>query len=396
MDSEHRPLHVLMVLESCFPSPRGGGAEAQVRTLAGALRAGGHKVTVLTPLTSNGPQQAVGRVDRVPVCRLRYPHLPLLGGPLLWLRLALFLWMRRGRYDVWHVHIAHHLGAVCSLLGSWIDKPVVLKVSGWWELERGVLAGDAGPVARVAYRCLLRASAWQAISTRIAASLADRGVASARIASIPNAVDTARFGGIVRTAPLTPRFVFIGRLVAEKGLDTLLHAFVTALRSCPDARLRLVGTGPLAPSLAALASELGVAGNVEFCGHRDDIETVLSDADIGVLASRIEGLSNTLLECMAAGLPVIASRVSGSEDLVRTGDNGWLFEPDDRDALASCLVEAAALPIGQRLAMGVRARVSVEQHAGLDRVVDSLVSLYRATPMATATAPVVPMPGRST
>jgi len=394
MDSERRPLHVLMVLESCFPSPDGGGAEAQVRTLANALRAKGHKVTVLTPLTTTGPQQVVGRVDRVPVCRLRYPHLPLVGGPLLWMRLALFLWTRRKRYDAWHVHIAHHLGAVCSLLGSWMGKPVVLKVSGWWELERGVLARKAPPLSRVAYRCLLRASAWQAISRRIAASLVAKGIPSTRIASIPNAVDTARFRGIVRTTSLSPRFVFIGRLVPEKGLDTLLYAFAEALRSCTGARLRLVGAGPLAESLATLTNELGIADQVDFCGHRDDIEAVLADADIGVLTSRIEGLSNTLLECMAAGLPMVASRVSGSEDLVRTGDNGWLFEPDDRSALACCLVEAAALPIEQRLAMGIRARESVEQHAGLNRVIDSLVSLYRATPITTA--PVIPMAGRST
>lgn len=394
MKSERRPLHVLMVLESCFPSPGGGGAEAQVRTLANALRAKGHRVTVLTPITTNGPQQIVGRVDRVPVCRLRYPHLRFVGGPLLWMRLALFLWTRRKRYDAWHVHIAHHLGAVCSLLGSWMDKPVVLKVSGWWELEKGVLAGKARPLSHLAYRCLLRASAWQAISSRIAASLAAKGIPSTRIASIPNAVDTARFRGMLRIPSLSPRFIFIGRLVPEKGLDTLLHAFVVVLRSCPTARLRLVGSGPLAPTLVALSNELGIAGQVDFCGHRDDIEAVLADADIGVLASRIEGLSNTLLECMAAGLPMIASRISGNEDLVRTGENGWLFEPDDRNALASCLVEAAALPIGQRLAMGARARETVEQHAGLHRVIDSLVSLYRACPVTTA--PVLTLPDRST
>ena len=387
MDRE-RPLHVLMVLESCFPSPAGGGAEAQVRTLSKALRVRGQRVTVVTPLTINGPQEVVGRVDGVPVCRLRYPHLPLVGGPLLWLRMACWLWARRRHYDAWHVHIAHHMGAVCGLLGRWMDRPVVVKVSGWWELEKGVLADHASPLARACYRCLLRADAWQAISKRIEAALIAKGVPPANIAAIPNGVDTDRFRPIQRASCASPRFVFIGRLVPEKGLDTLLHAFSQALRTCPDATLRLVGSGPLGQPLAALASELGIANRVEFCGHRDDIEAVLSEADIGVLGSRIEGLSNTLLECMAAGLPMIASRVSGSEDLVRTGVNGWMFEPDDRDALAACLVAAATLPIGQRMAMGANARDSVEQYAGLQRVAESLLRLYRVSALkATAVLP---------
>jgi glycosyltransferase involved in cell wall biosynthesis len=116
---------------------------------------------------------------------------------------------------------------------------------------------------------------------------------------------------------------------------------------------------------------------VEFSGHREDIETLMSDADIGLLTSRIEGLSNTLLECMSAGLPMIASRVSGSEDMVRPGDNGWLFEPGDRGALAACLAEAALLPLERRQWMGARARETVERQAGLDSVLDSLLVLYR-------------------
>lgn len=384
MQRERRPLHVLMILESAFPSSIGGGAEAQVRTLSGALRAQGHRVTVLTPLTATSPQHVVGRVGRTAVCRLRYPHIPLVGGPILWLRLALFLWARRKRYDAWHVHIAHHMGAVCSVFGSWLDMPVIVKVSGWWELERGVLATNASPLSRLARRGLLRATTWQAISHRIGAALIATGIPQKRIAAIPNAVDTARFRAIRRVPATSPRFVFVGRLVPEKGLDTLLRAFQQALRVSPGATLRLVGTGPLMNPLATLARELGIAERIDLSGHREDIETVLADADFGVLPSRIEGLSNTLLEGMAAGLPMIASRVSGSEDLVRSGDNGWMFDPDDVDALARCLAQAALLPVAQRLAMGGRARETVEQHAGMALVADRLITLYRASPATTA------------
>ncbi|TWI12469.1 glycosyltransferase family 4 protein [Aerolutibacter ruishenii] len=377
-DAGRGRIHVLMVLESRYPVPL-GGAEAQVRTLAKALRARGHRVTILTPLIKDWPvrRETIFRVDRVPVCRIRFPRIRWLGGAILCARLAMFLWARRKRYDAWHVHIVHRFGAVCGLLGRLVGKPVILKVSGAWELEQGALATAAPWTYRILHRCLLWASAWQAISNRIASTIAARGIPPARIASIPNAVDTARYRTITRASSPFPRFVFVGRMVPEKDLGILLQAFADALPSCPSAQLKLVGTGPLLASLQSLATDLRVASNVEFCGQREDIEEVLSDADIGVLTSRIEGLSNALLECMAAGLPMIASRVSGSEDLVRTGCNGWMFEPGDRRGLAAAMVEAATVSHAQRAEMGLRARESVELHAGLDNVIEKLLALYR-------------------
>ncbi len=394
MSADQLPMHVLMVLESAFPANRGGGAESQVRTLAKAMRSRHQRVTVLTPLTPLGPQQRVGRVDGVPVVRLPYPRVRLLGGPWLWLRTAAFLWSRRRRYGVWHVHIAHYLGAVCALLGPWFQVPVVVKVSGWWELDRGTLAEHSSPLARLAYRSLLRVDAWQSISQRIAGALRSRGVPASRIAAIPNAVDTARFSSLKRTeCDCGARFVFVGRLVPEKGLETLIDAFALLLRDYPDVHLRVVGTGPLLETLARQTQDHGIAQHVEFAGHRDDVESVLSDADFGVLPSHIEGLSNTLLECMASGLPMLASRVSGSEDIVRDDVNGWLFEPGDCDGLVHALRAASALTPDARNAMGERARDSVERHAGLDSVLDRLMCLYRTG--GVSELPVTATPNRS-
>ena len=387
-------LHVLMVLESEYPAVGGGGAEAQVRTLASGLRGRRQRVTIITPMLPIGPQEKISRVDGTPVCRLRYPRLRWIGGPLLWLQLALFLLRRRRRYDAWHVHIAHHMGAVCALLGPWLGVPVLVKVSGWWEFERGILAQKSSLLVRLANRCLLRASNWQAISHRIANALSRKGVPPTRIAAIPNAVDSRRFIGITRSGSDGLRFLFLGRIVHEKGLDTLLDAFADARRGGVQASLRLVGSGDLRESLQARAAALGLNGDVVFDGQRSDIERVFADADFAVLPSRVEGLSNTLLECMAAGLPVIASRVSGSEDLIRSGDNGWLFRPEDRRGLAECLADAARLPLERRLAMGARARWTVERHASLDSVLDRLLALYRGQEWPARSA--VPAASRST
>src|SRR5262249_39666808 len=156
----------------------------------------------------------------------------------------------------------------------------------------------------------------QAISTRIAGELKRRGFPDERIMVLPNAVNTKRF--VARSAPLKKPFVavFVGRLVPEKGLETLFDAWASAFAGRADVKLRLVGGGAMEKPLREQAEKLNIANQIEFLGHRDRVEDVLAEAHIGVLCSRIEGLSNTLLEFMACGLPVVASRVSGSEDFV--------------------------------------------------------------------------------
>ena len=384
-----RRLRVLMLLGGAYPPPKGGGMELQVRTLARGLRQRGHHVTVLAPRVAAGPRRCIGRLDGVPVCRLPYPHVPLLGGVWLMCRQALFLWSKGGRYDTWHVHSPRRLAALAALLGSCMARPrVVIKVSSAAQLETGNLAMRPTLSARATFHCLRKADAWQAISRRIANALAAKGIPAARISAIPNAVDVDRFLPGQRTPSAHPRFLFVGRLVPEKNLFVLLDAFAALLQSHPVARLRVVGTGRLESALKRHANHLGIQQSVEFTGHRDDIEALLADADVGVLPSSVEGLSNTLLECMASGLPMVASRVSGSEDLV-TPENGWLFEPEDVAGLAACMAEAAALPASQRQEMGARARDMIERHAALHSVVDRMVTLYRGQPtLADSAAPV--------
>jgi glycosyltransferase involved in cell wall biosynthesis len=380
-------MRILMVLESNFSKKDVGGAESQVRTLARHLIRRGQPVAVMTPLFPWGPQATADRTTGIPVGRVGYPRVPVLGSIVMCLRLAAFLLGRGRRYDAWHVHIAHHMGAVVCFIGSLIGKPVVVKISGWWELEKGVMAKKRGLRDAVAYRLLKsgNGTVFQAISTRIAAELERRGFPRERIVVLPNAVDTSRFGA--RRAPRAPgapfTAVFVGRLVPEKGLPTLLEAWASAFAGRKDVRLRLVGggrDGKDETQLKEQARALGIADEVEFCGHQSRVEDFLATADIGLLPSTIEGLSNTLLEFMASGLPTIASQVSGSEDFVVTGQNGWLFPVGDVAALAAHLRAAAALTPEALQQMGLRARADVEAASALDNVVGRLLELYRGTP----------------
>lgn len=385
MASDPHPLRILMVLESPFPSYGGGGAESQVRTLGRALRRRGHRVTVLTPRFANGPQRRVERVDGLPVCRLAYPRVSGFGSLVLWTRLLLFLHRRRRRYDALHAHIAHYLAALCCAAGRRLCLPVIVKFTGQWELERGLLVPQPSFATRWFKSRLRRASAYQAISRRIGREAVARGLPAELVVQLPNAVDVERFRA--ERAPRRPhaplRVVYVGRLQQHKGLDTLLRGWQRAFPQAGAAELQLVGKGEDEDKLRALADQLGIAAQLSFVGHRDDVEQALAEADVAVLPSVIEGLSNSLLEFMASGLPVIASAVSGSEDFIVTRRNGWLFPVGDVAALAAALGEAQSLPQEALSALGRQGRADVARRAGIDQVVERLLALYRgAAPAA--------------
>jgi glycosyltransferase involved in cell wall biosynthesis len=397
MAAEARPLRVLMILDNCYPALRGGGAESQVRTLALYMKGLGHRVTILTPRVPYGRQQPIERYEGVPVRRLEYPVIRVVGSFLLWMRLIGFLWRRRDRYDAWHVHIVHYFGTIAVAVGHRLGVPVVAKFSGQWELQGGLLAEGGSPFMRFMRRLLRRAGAYQAISQSIASALRARELPSDRIAVLPNAVDLRRFSvherPVEQGRPLT--FVYAGRLQKHKGLDTLITAWAKAFDASSGHRLVLAGAGEDEPKLRELAESLGVTHMLDFVGFTNEIESVLATADVGVLPSIIEGLSNTLLEYMACGLPVIASRVSGSEDFVIPGRNGWLFPSRDVDALTRCFEEAVALPREELRCLGRHSRADVEARAGIANVVGRMLALYRgAAPREIASAPAaVPVRG---
>lgn len=368
-------LSILMVIEAHFPSL--GGAERQVETLANALLAMGHGVTVVAPRFDPRRPAGADRHGQLAIWRIAYPAIRLLGSLLMLVKLAWLLFAWRHRYDAIHVHIAHNMGAVAAVMGRLLGKPVVVKFSGWWEFEKGCLRPGGGVSAALARRMLRQATAVQAISTRIARDLETFGFDAARVHWLPNGVTTARFEHIERPSGRNrpPTVVFVGRLVPEKGLDGLLMAWARARR--PGWRLRLVGGGDLSEPLRRQAEALGVSDSVDLTGPINAVEHQLASADVGVLPSRFEGLSNTLLEYMAAGLPVIATRISGSEDLVIPGHNGWLCEVDDVEGLVAALGEAMDLAPAALQAIGANARADVLAKASVPAVVAQLLPLYR-------------------
>ena len=199
-----------------------------------------------------------------------------------------------------------------------------------------------------------------------------------RLTVIPNGIDPQPF----QQAEPLPRQLLgipegvhlalaVGRLDAQKGLPDLLDAAEWVMAKHATWHLALAGDGPLRNwLLERLARGKGLAGRVHWLGQRDDIPQLLKTADVLVLASHWEGMPNVVLEAMAAGKPVVATRVEGTEDLVIPGQSGWLVPPRAPEQLAQALLEAAHHPqTCHRLGEQGRARVTAE--FSLDRTVQA-------------------------
>jgi glycosyltransferase involved in cell wall biosynthesis len=162
----------------------------------------------------------------------------------------------------------------------------------------------------------------------------------------------------------------IGRLVRQKGYSILLEAARLVLEDCPHVRFVIVGDGPLMEPLKAQARELGLEGQVIFTGRREDVVELLLMMDLFVSSSLWEGLPTVLLESMAAGVPMVATNVSGSREIIRHGLTGLLVPPDNPVLLSEAIMamvtewRKAAL-MAERARSEVRSRFSIEIAAKL-------------------------------
>jgi glycosyltransferase involved in cell wall biosynthesis len=177
----------------------------------------------------------------------------------------------------------------------------------------------------------------------------------------------------------------VARLDAVKDLTTLIRAVAEARQSAPALRLILIGDGAERPQLDEVVRRERVSDNVRFMGHRDDSRALLAGADLYANSSTSEGISLTILEAMAAGLPVVATRVGGTPEVVLDGQTGRLVDARDPSAMAAALVEFS-LRRAAASAMGAAGRHRVCQHFTIDRMVEQYAAMYGA---ATGEYPVI-------
>ncbi len=200
-----------------------------------------------------------------------------------------------------------------------------------------------------------------------------RGV---RARLIGNGIDVQRFARFARPHAGPGRVVAcIARFEAVKNHHDLLRVFARVHAACPQARLRLIGDGPLRPQCERAAAELGIAAAIEFVGYRKDVAALLADVDVAVLLSWKEGIPRGLLEPMAAHIPVVAWRVKGNREVVRSGESGLLAPPGDLDETTAHIVRLLEDPALRRR-LGAAAAERVRTHFNESVVVAHLARVY--------------------
>jgi glycosyltransferase involved in cell wall biosynthesis len=171
-----------------------------------------------------------------------------------------------------------------------------------------------------------------------------------------------------------------------KGLDVLIAAAAKIVARVPDARFVIVGEGPERESALHQVGNFGLEDSFEFLGHRDDVPALLAEADLFVLPSRSEAFPNAVIEAMAAGLPVVATRVGGIAELVQRERTGVLVPSEDPEALAAAVMNLMARP-DRANALGRAARQEIERQYSLSSMVARFEELYESELVARSRAP---------
>jgi len=293
------------------------------------------------------------------------------------------------------------------------ERPHVVHTHAWGTLLEGLVAaraagvpvvvhGEHGTLQLRGYQRWLQRLGWGAADRVLSVSskLSERmsaatGFSARRITTIRNGVHLDRFRPADRAAARKalgiPGGVVIGtvgRLVPVKDQATLVDAVAELRRAGVTTTLVIAGDGPERPALEARATAAGV--DLRLLGYRPDVEQVLGALDVFVLSSVSEGLSNTILEAMAAARPVVATRVGGAEEMIDDGVTGVLVPPSDPGAMAAALRRVLATG-DAGAAMGAAARRRVESEFTLAGMMLRYEQLYTDA----AAAKGLPAPGAS-
>ncbi len=249
-----------------------------------------------------------------------------------------------------------HPALLGRLVGSWCGVPVRIsseRIMAWEGTGRRLLNRWTVPLTTHVVAVSDRVAAYAAREFRIPPD---------RLTTIPNGVDLGHFRPAREPRQAgAPVIGCTARLHAKNDHATLLRAFAQVAVRWPEAQLLLVGRGPEEQRLRALATSLGLGSRIRFAGEQADVVSFLQQMDLYVQTSVAEGMSNSVLEAMAAGLPVVATDVGGTPEVVVDGETGLLVPPRDPIALADAVRKLLEVP-GWAETFGRRGRARIETH----------------------------------
>jgi glycosyltransferase involved in cell wall biosynthesis len=321
----------------------GGGVERVVDEVCRLLARQGHALRVFTFDTDGAPPYEVldgvhvHRAPAIQLTRLTRMQASLSPGllPLAW-RIA-----RSDPPDVIHAHNLFFSSTLAAVfLRRVLKRPLVTTLHlGSVRRLGGVSGLLASSYERTLGRTIVRSSdRLIAVSNAVARHALRLGARPEAVRVISNGVDIARFLPSDGQRSGAFRIACVGRLIFNKGPQYLIEAAPEVLLARPEAEFVFVGDGPLRPHLEKRARQLGVSHRTTFLGTRPDVASILRTCQVLVRPSLLEGMPLTVLEAMACGLPVVATPVSGTAELVRQGKSGLLVPPADPASLSRAIL----------------------------------------------------------
>lgn len=276
--------------------------------------------------------------------------------------------IRRGHWDLVHCH-GFQGGVVGRLAAALETVPVIVTLHNTLQVTGFLHLG-----ARVAEKSLgRRTGCWLSVSQFLSNYASkELGIPAAKIHVIAT--------GVEAPTALPPRCCepvigTVARLIPSKGVDVFLRAVQLLRPEIPGLRAVVIGDGPERKKLMALSRALGLAETVNFLGYRDDIQVQLQNLAAFVLATRSEGLGISILEAMAAGVPVVATAVGGVPELIKHTETGLLVRPEEHGAIARAVRQLLRNEAGAEAMRQTAYDYAVQRH-NLERMIDSTYSVY--------------------
>jgi len=378
-------MNVLMITERYHPI--WGGAENQLRQLVPYLQKRGCCVRILTRRWHRDASRTE-IVDGARVCRTGVAGQSSFASVVFTMSMIVRILQDAGTIDIIHSHGAAAMAAAGKAAAMLTGKKSVCKIA-----TAGRITGlRRQPAGRLILPLFKRSDAVVCISNEIHNELMTVGTSPRAIYRIPNAVDAKKFkpfdeGSRERwrrqrhIAADAPVVMFSGRLVERKGLDNLIDAWTEVHGAFPEAHLFILGSGTLQPDSVEgrIRERIRSTGmrHIHLEGQTATPEKYLGVADVFVFPSRREGFPNALLEAMASGLAIVATRIGGVTDLVQDSRTGLLYDVND----ASQLAEKMKILLGNRnlrVEIGRRARRHVLCHYDFESIASKYMQLYRS------------------
>ncbi len=376
----------ILIINYEFP-PIGGGGGVATYYIARELAQKGHAVNVLTShFRELRWRETLEEIEifRVPVLRKRRDYcsvIEMASFILSSLPMLFYLILTR-RYDLIHIFFGVPSGPLGYVAKKLFGIPYLIRMGG------GDVPGfrpfqykHLYKILKPAFNVLWRNADFLVANSDGLRDMAVKAFPNLPIQVIPNGVDLERFtNGHARCPAEEVRMLFVSRLIRRKGLQFLIDAIPQVVKEAKyPFTIKVVGDGPDKDGFVAQAEELGVGRYFRFVGYVDHgkLPEYYLDADVFILPSLAEGMPNVVLEAIGSGLPVVATRVAGSEDLVRDGDNGFLVEPRDVNALAQALI-ALINQRGLREKMGLRSK-HIARGYSWEFVAEAYARLYEQT-----------------